>query len=466
MAVWYPAARRERYPLIIFSHGWGGCGTQSLFLTESLARAGYVVAAPDHRDATCSVDGPRLPRFHLPELPFSAPGHWTESTYEDRREDLEEALDWMLANAEFRTLIDPARIGAMGHSLGGYSALGLTGGWDSWKDPRITAVLALAPYLKPLVMHGRLREIQIPVMYQDAQFDMAITPSVRGPKGAFAQSGEPKYLVELRGGNHFEWTNAVCFGHSLVEDCLEKRANLTADRGLQRGLLRPLFETASRKVCKGWMAPWVCVRTSTTRRVRRSPPYPIRMKLGDLALALGCALQGDSGIEITGVAGLEQSAADQLTFLANPKYAHKVKQTRAGAILVRTPIDGIAPAQLVSANPYLDFARALELFYEPPRPPAGIHPTASIAASARIGENASIGPYSVVGENVAIGRGAVLRPHVVIYDGATIGDDFYAHSHAVVREFCRIGDRVTLQNSVVVGGDGFGFAKRCGWHSL
>ena len=184
------------------------------------------------------------------------------------------------------------------------------------------------------------------------------------------------------------------------------------------------------------------------------------MKLRDLAAALGCELQGDGGIEITGVAGMEQAAADQLTFLANPKYAHKVKQTRAGAILVPRPMDGIAPAQLISANPYFDFARALELFYQPPRPPAGIHPTASIAASARIGENASIGPYAVVGENATIGRNAVLRPHVVIYDGATIGDDFYAHSHAVVREFCRIGDRVTLQNGVIVGGDGFGFAKR------
>jgi len=66
----------------------------------------------------------------------------------------------------------------------------------------------------------------------------------------------------------------------------------------------------------------------------------------------------------------------------------------------------------------------------------------------------------VVGEHVRIGRNAVLHPHVVIYEGAEIGDDFLAHSHAAVREFCRIGHRVILQNSVVVGGDGFGFAKR------
>jgi len=186
------------------------------------------------------------------------------------------------------------------------------------------------------------------------------------------------------------------------------------------------------------------------------------MKLRDIAAALGCEIHagGGSDLEIAGVAGMEQASQDQLTFLANPKYAHKVKQTRAGAILVTKPLDGIAPAQLISANPYFDFARALELFYRPPRPAPGIHATASIAPSARIGENASIGPYAVVGENAVIGRNAVLQPQVVVYAGAVIGDDFYAHSHAVVREFCRIGNRVTLQNGVIVGGDGFGFAKR------
>ncbi len=184
------------------------------------------------------------------------------------------------------------------------------------------------------------------------------------------------------------------------------------------------------------------------------------MKLSDLAAALGCELHGNGGLEISGVAGMEQAGPDQLTFLANPKYAHKVKHTRAAAILVSNLVDGLAVAQLISANPYLDFARALALFYQPPRPPAGVHPMASVAATARIGENASIGPFAVVEDGVVIGRDAVLHPHVVIYTGARIGDDFHAHSHAVVREFCQVGHRVTLQNSVIVGGDGFGFARR------
>jgi UDP-3-O-[3-hydroxymyristoyl] glucosamine N-acyltransferase len=184
------------------------------------------------------------------------------------------------------------------------------------------------------------------------------------------------------------------------------------------------------------------------------------MKLREIAGALDCRLLGDADLEITGVAGMEHATPSQLTFLANPKYAPKVKHTRASAILVADPLQGIDIACLVSENPYLDFARALALFYQPPLPPPGIHPMASISPTAIVGENCSIGPFAVVGDRVRLGRNAVLHPHVVLYEGAQIGDDFLAHSHATVREFCRIGDRVILQNSVVIGGDGFGFAKR------
>jgi len=184
------------------------------------------------------------------------------------------------------------------------------------------------------------------------------------------------------------------------------------------------------------------------------------MRLRHLASQLGCDLVGDGEIEITGVAGMEHAVPGELTFLANLTYAPKVKQTKASAILISDPVRDLPIASLVSANPYVDFARALALFYQAPRPAPGIHPLAFVAASAQVGENASIGPFAVVGERVTLGRNAVLHPHAVIYEGACIGDDFLAHSHAVVREFCKIGDRVILQNGAVIGGDGFGFAKR------
>lgn len=184
------------------------------------------------------------------------------------------------------------------------------------------------------------------------------------------------------------------------------------------------------------------------------------MTLKELAANLGCPTEGcsDSTVEITGVRGVEEAGAGHITFLANPKYGPRLKTTRAAAVIAAKPVDGIPT--LVSPNPYHDFARALALFYQPPRPTPGIHPSAAIASTARIGEGASIGPFVAIGENVTIGRNAVLHPHVVIYESATVGDDFTAHSHAVVREFCRIGNRVILQNGVVVGGDGFGFARQ------
>src|SRR5438046_4181649 len=128
------------------------------------------------------------------------------------------------------------------------------------------------------------------------------------------------------------------------------------------------------------------------------------MRLRHLVSQLGCELVGDGDLEITGVAGMEHAAPGHLTFLANPAYAPTVSRTKASAILVAEPIRDLAIASVVSANPYLDFARALELFYQPPKPAPGIHPLASVAASATIGENPSIVPFAVVAAHAVIGR--------------------------------------------------------------
>ena len=188
------------------------------------------------------------------------------------------------------------------------------------------------------------------------------------------------------------------------------------------------------------------------------------MKLAELAEKLSCRLEGPPELEISGVAGMEHAEPGQLTFLANRKYFPLLKTTRASAILLEegVVIDRDQPpiAALRSPNPYLAFAHALELFYDTPRYASGVHPTAIIAKAAKIGEGAHIGPYCCIDEEVQIGRNAVLHSFVTIYRGAKIGDDFLAHAHSVVREHCRIGDRVILQNGAIIGGDGFGFAKR------
>jgi UDP-3-O-[3-hydroxymyristoyl] glucosamine N-acyltransferase len=190
------------------------------------------------------------------------------------------------------------------------------------------------------------------------------------------------------------------------------------------------------------------------------------MKLAEVAQKLGCRLEGSPEMEIRGVAGIEHAEAGQITFLANRRYFPLLKTTRASAVLVEEGIalerEASMPAlaALRSSNPYLAFAHAIELFYQAPLYAPGVHATAIVAKTARIGEGVHIGPYCFVDEDVQIGSKAVLHSFVTIYRGARIGNAFFAHAHAVVREFCRIGNRVTLQNGVVIGGDGLGFAKQ------
>lgn len=182
------------------------------------------------------------------------------------------------------------------------------------------------------------------------------------------------------------------------------------------------------------------------------------MKLSEIAQRLDCRLEGED-CEITGVAGIEEAVAGQITFVANEKYAAAARTTKASAVIVSELFPAISAATLRTKNPYLAFARTIPLFYNAPRYRPGVHSTAVVSESAKIGKHAHIGAYVVVDEDVIIGDDCVLLPHVVIYRGARIGKKFFAHAHAIVREFCQLGDNVILQNGVVIGADGFGFAK-------
>jgi UDP-3-O-[3-hydroxymyristoyl] glucosamine N-acyltransferase len=193
------------------------------------------------------------------------------------------------------------------------------------------------------------------------------------------------------------------------------------------------------------------------------------MKLSAIASALDLRLEnGSPDTEITRLNGIEHAGPGDLTFVSNPKYAAAARSTKASAVIVGEDFPAIAAAMLRAKDPYLSFARALELFHQALRYKPGVHPTAVVHASARIGANAHIGPYVVIDENVEIGANAILLAHVVIYRGAKVGNNFFAHAHAVVRENCRIGNNALLQNGVVIGADGFGFAKTVEgrWHKI
>jgi UDP-3-O-[3-hydroxymyristoyl] glucosamine N-acyltransferase len=182
------------------------------------------------------------------------------------------------------------------------------------------------------------------------------------------------------------------------------------------------------------------------------------MKLSEIAAKLGCELSSGADVEIHRVAGIDEAGPGDLTFVSNRKYIRSIKTTRASAIILDHDISEVPLPTLRTADPYLAFARALELFYQPPDPPAGIHQTAIIADDVRIGPNPGIGPYVVIAKGCVIGANVILHSHVALYPGVELGNDVIIHAHATVREHSSVGDRVIIQNGAVIGSDGFGFA--------
>jgi UDP-3-O-[3-hydroxymyristoyl] glucosamine N-acyltransferase len=136
------------------------------------------------------------------------------------------------------------------------------------------------------------------------------------------------------------------------------------------------------------------------------------MRLAELARVLGATCHGDPELEITGVEGIEEAGPGQLTFVANPKYTPFARTTKAGAVLVTEDFEAISAATLRTANPYLAFARAIDVFHPAPKYPPGIHPTAVVDPSAVIGEDVHLGAYVVIGAGAVIGQGCTLLPHV------------------------------------------------------
>ncbi len=180
--------------------------------------------------------------------------------------------------------------------------------------------------------------------------------------------------------------------------------------------------------------------------------------LQELADYLGGQLTGDPSVGISGLGTLDTATAGQITFLANPKYAHKVKTTGATAVILPPKADPFGRPAIVVDNPYLAFAKLLALFTARPRVARGIMAGASVDESSVIGKEASVYPGTYIAEGVHIGDRVTLHPNVTLYAGVVLGDDVTLHAGVSVREGCRIGNRVTIHNGTVIGGDGFGYA--------
>jgi UDP-3-O-[3-hydroxymyristoyl] glucosamine N-acyltransferase len=183
------------------------------------------------------------------------------------------------------------------------------------------------------------------------------------------------------------------------------------------------------------------------------------LKLTELAARLGCRLEGDGDIEVTGVAGIETAGPSDVTFFANNKYAAELRATRAGAVILGDNAEAAPCAMLRTKNPYLAFAKAMEVFAPAWTPAPGIHRLAFVADTAQVAADASIGPFAVIHERARIGARTIVQPHAVIARDAQIGDDCLIHAGVSIRERVVLGNRVVVQDGAVIGSDGYGFAR-------
>ena len=183
-----------------------------------------------------------------------------------------------------------------------------------------------------------------------------------------------------------------------------------------------------------------------------------KKSLKELADYLGGTIRGDGTCMVNGLAPLEAAGPDKVTFLANPKYAAKVAETGAGAVLMAPGAESYGRNVIEVANPYLAFAKLLTLFYVQPHAPRGVMPESSFGTNVVFGNDVSVYPGAIIGDNVSIGDRCVLYPGAVVYSGVTIGNDTVIHANAVIRERCRIGNNCVIQPGAVIGSDGFGYA--------
>ena len=192
-------------PVVVFSHGIGLCPTQTRFLTQALANAGYLVVAPKHADSSCGDLNPSLP--DPTRMALKPALMWTDRDYRDRADDVRNVVAALKSDTRFRERADMTRLALAGHSLGGYTVLGLGGAWPTWRLEGVKAILALSPYSAPFRAKQGLRKLHAPVMYQGGTLDLVFTPPLRTKGGAFALSPPPKYYVEIEGAAHFAWTD-------------------------------------------------------------------------------------------------------------------------------------------------------------------------------------------------------------------------------------------------------------------
>lgn len=205
------AASLDPQPVVVFSHAMYMCPTQSRYLMRALADAGYLVIAPRHADSNCGLSVPALSR-----MGFKPSLMWSDEDFRDRADDIRKVVAALPNDERFRGQVDIGRLALVGHSLGGYTVLGLGGAWPSWKLPGVRAILAFTPYALPFQRSEGLRKLSAPVMYQAGTLDQVFTLPLT--LAGYDQSPAPKYFIEFTTAAHLTWTDLSFDGQDEIVD--------------------------------------------------------------------------------------------------------------------------------------------------------------------------------------------------------------------------------------------------------
>lgn len=176
-------------------------------------------------------------------------------------------------------------------------------------------------------------------------------------------------------------------------------------------------------------------------------------------------IEGDPEIKVNTVAKIEDGQAGALSFLANPKYEHYIYTTKSSVVLVNKsfiPSSKISATLIKVENSYEAFASLLTLVEEARPKKKGIHPTAVIEPTAKIGTDVYIGPYVTIGNNCVVGDGSSVYPHVSLGDNSKVGKNTIIYPGVTIYHECVVGEGCIIHAGTVIGSDGFGFAPQDG----
>lgn len=187
-------------------------------------------------------------------------------------------------------------------------------------------------------------------------------------------------------------------------------------------------------------------------------PDGVKLTLKEIGALVGGEVVGSDKIVISGISGIKEAKKGDITFLANPRYEALLETTKASAVITSRDIIQSSKPLVRTINPSLAFAKVVSMFASTAnRHPKGIHKTALISSTARLGKNVALGAYAIIGDNVVIGDDTIIYDSCYVGNEVTLGNNCLIYPHVSIRERIEIGNRVIIHCGAVIGSDGFGF---------